>query len=98
MIFGYYYFLNIQYFLSVQFFASKDSIQFNNLELNHDLVFSIKENSLFKYFYGKALSYSDVKDIKLKMKSYGFFDSFIVGFFNKNKTDLSKVLPILEQE
>ena len=88
----------IETFLSVQFFASKDSIQFNNLELNHDLVFSIKENSLFKYFYGKALSYSDVKDIKLKMKSYGFFDSFIVGFFNKNKTDLSKVLPILEQE
>jgi len=32
------------------------------------------------------------------MKSHGFFDSFIVGFFNKNKTDLSKVLPILEQE
>ena len=88
----------IETFLSVQFFASKDSIQFNNLKLNNDLVFSIKENSLFKYFYGKALSYSDVKDMKIKMKNHGFFDSFIVGFFNKNKTDLSKVLPILEQE
>jgi len=32
------------------------------------------------------------------MKNYGFFDSFIVGFFNKNKTDLSKVLSILEEE
>jgi len=88
----------IDTFLSVQFFASKDSIQFNNIELNKDLIFSIRENSLFKYFYGKALSYSDVKDIQRKMKNYGFFDSFIVGFFNKNKTDLSKVLSILEKE
>lgn len=88
----------IDTFLSVQFFASKDSIQFNNLELNKDLIFCIRENTLFKYFYGKALSYSDVKDIQMKMKNYGFFDSFIVGFFNKNKSDLSKVLSILEEE
>ena len=89
---------DIETFLSVQFFASKDSIQFNNIELNKDLIFSIRENKLFKYFYGKALSYSDVKGIQMKMKNYGFFDSFIVGFFNKNKTDLNKVLSILEKE
>ena len=88
----------LETFLSVQFFASKDSIQFNNLELNKDLIFCIRENSLFKYFYGKKLSYSDVKDIQIKMRNYGFFDSFIVGFFNKNKSDLSKVLSILEKE
>ena len=88
----------IENFLSVQFFASKDSIQFNNKGLKKDLIFSIKENSLFKYFYGKVNSYSEVKDIQKKMKNYGFFDSFIVGFFNQNKTDLNKVLSILEKE
>jgi len=88
----------IENFLSVQFFASKDSIQFNNNELNKDLIFCIKENTLFKYFYGKANSYSEIKVTQNKMKNYGFFDSFIVGFFNKNKTDLSKVLSILEEE
>ena len=88
----------IENFLSVQFFASKDSIQFNNKGLKEDLIFSIKENSLFKYFYGKVASYSEVKDIQKKMKNYGFLDSFIVGFFNQNKTDLNKVLSILEKE
>ncbi len=91
-------FNEIETFLSVQFFASKDSIQFNNLELKKDLIFCVKENTLFKYFYGKALTYSDVKVIQTKMKNYGFFDSFIVGFFNKNKTDLNKVLSILDKE
>ena len=40
-------------FLTVQFFASKDSINFNNKNLNEDLIFNIYENNLFKYFYGK---------------------------------------------
>ena len=43
-------------FLTVQFFASKDSINFNNKNLNEDLIFNIYENNLFKYFYGKKLN------------------------------------------
>ena len=31
------------------------------------------------------------------MKLNGFFDSFIVGFINGNKTDLNKVLTILDK-
>jgi len=84
-------------FLTVQFFASKDSINFNNKNLNEDLIFNIYENNLFKYFYGKSLTYSDAKNIQNKMKLNGFFDSFIVGFINGNKTDLNKVLTILDK-
>ena len=84
-------------FLTVQFFASKDSINFNNKNLNEDLIFNIYENNLFKYFYGKTLTYSDAKNIQNKMKLNGFFDSFIVGFINGNKTDLNKVLTILDK-
>ena len=83
--------------MTVQFFASKDSINFNNKNLNEDLIFNIYENNLFKYFYGKSLTYSDAKNIKNKMKLNGFFDSFIVGFINGNKTDLNKVLTILDK-
>ena len=54
--------------------------------------------SLFKYFFGKAFSYSEAKLMQKKMKNSGFFDSFIVGFFEKNKADLSKVLSILEKK
>ena len=85
-------------FLTVQFFASSDSIQFNNNELNDDLIFCIRENSLYKYFYGKSKSYNKIKNLQNKLKKYGFFDSFIVGFFNKNKAELSKVLSILDKE
>ncbi len=85
-------------FLSVQFFASKDSIHFNNAGLNKNLMFCMLENSLYKYFYGKVESYNEAKNIQQKMKGFGFFDSFIVGFFDENKTDLSKVLSILEKE
>ena len=89
---------NIDTFLTVQFFASSDSIQFNNNELNDDLIFCIRENSLYKYFYGKSNSYNKIKNLQNKLKKYGFFDSFIVGFFNKNKAELSKVLSILDKE
>ncbi len=88
----------VETFLSVQFFASKDSIDFNNSQLDKNLVFCVKENSLFKYFFGKAFSYSEAKVMQKKMKNSGFFDSFIVGFFEKNKADLSKVLSILEKK
>ena len=84
-------------FLTVQFFASKDLINFNNKNLNEDFIFNIYENNLFKYFYGKSLTYSDAKNIQNKMKLNGFFDSFIVGFINGNKTDLNKVLTILDK-
>ena len=84
-------------FLTVQFFASKDSINFNNKNLNEDLIFNIYENNLFKYFYGKTLTYSDAKNIQNKMKLNGFFDSFIVGFINGKKTNLNKVLTILDE-
>ena len=88
---------NLNNFLTVQFFASQDSINFNNKNLNEDFIFNIYENNLFKYFYGKSLTYSDAKNIQNKMKLNGFFDSFIVGFINGNKTDLNKVLTILDK-
>jgi len=84
-------------FLTVQFFASKDSINFNNNNLNEDFIFNIYENNLFKYFYGKTLTYRDAKNIQSKMKLNGFFDSFIVGFINGKKTNLNKVLTILDK-
>ena len=89
--------IDLNNFLTVQFFASKDSINFNNKNLNEDFIFNIYENNLFKYFYGKSLTYSDAKNIQNKMKINGFFDSFIVGFINGNKTDLNKVLTILDK-
>ena len=88
---------NFSNFLTVQFFASKDSINFNNKNLSEDFIFNIYENNLFKYFYGKSLTYSDAKNIQNKMKLNGFFDSFIVGFINGKKTDLNKVLTILDE-
>ena len=88
---------NLNNFLTVQFFASKDSINFNNNNLNEDFIFHIYENNLFKYFYGKSLTYRDAKNIKSRMKLNGFFDSFIVGFINGKKTDLNKVLTILDK-
>ena len=88
---------NLNNFLTVQFFASKDSINFNNNNLNEDFIFNIYENNLFKYFYGKSLTYSDAKNIQNKMKLNGFFDSFIVGFINGKKTNLNKVLTILDE-
>ena len=48
-------------------------------------------------FMEKSLTYSDAKNIQNKMKLNGFFDSFIVGFINGNKTDLNKVLTILDK-
>ena len=88
---------NLNNFLTVQFFASKDSINFNNNNLNEDFIFNIYENNLFKYFYGKTLTYRDAKNIQSKMKLNGFFDSFIVGFINGKKTNLNKVLTILDE-
>ena len=88
---------NLNNFLTVQFFASKDSINFNNNNLNEDFIFHIYENNLFKYFFGKSLTYREAKNIKSRMKLNGFFDSFIVGFINGKKADLNKVLTILDK-
>ena len=62
------------------------------------MIFCVVENSLYKYCFGRVGSYSEAKTLQQEMKGYGFFDSFIVGFFDENKTDLSKVLSILEKE
>ena len=83
--------------MTVQFFASKDSINFNNKNLNEEILFLIFMKIIYLNIFMEKATYSDAKNIQNKMKLNGFFDSFIVGFINGNKTDLNKVLTILDK-
>jgi len=82
-------------YFRIQISASSNSLtakSYNFKGLNP--IFKEKEEGLYRYYYGKASSYSNAEKLKKKAIKAGFKSSFIVSFLNNKKVKLSSVIDL----
>jgi N-acetylmuramoyl-L-alanine amidase len=51
-----------------------------------------KNNSLYKYYYGKASNYNEIQELEEEAKSKGYKSSFIVAFKDGKRIPLNEAL------
>ncbi|QFZ53508.1 N-acetylmuramoyl-L-alanine amidase [Oceanihabitans sp. IOP_32] len=79
----------------IQIAASSKSIEtkpYNFKGLNN--ISKVKENKLYRYFYGETSTYSTAKNLEAEVKQAGFKTGFIVAFKNGKKISLSEALKL----
>jgi len=60
-------------------------------------VFVIKHGGMYKYYYGKALSYDEVKRLLAQARRKGYKDAFITGFIDGKRVPVKEVRAILKR-
>ena len=85
--------VNEEIYFRIQLAASSRSLEPRDYNFKGlSPIFKEKEGELYRYYFGKVISYSEAKKMKRKAIRFGYKSAFIVSFSGDKKVKLSSVI------